>query len=81
MALYAQKGNRQIQIDESQKTEFENKGFEVSELKDGKLISLTKKVDSKADAKLIKELEKKVEALEKENTELKAKLTEPKGEK
>ena len=72
--LYAQKGNRQVKIDESEKKKFEGKGFEVFELKDDKLVLVTKKADPKADAKLIKELTK-------ENTELKAKLAETEGKK
>jgi len=79
--LYAQKGNRQVQIDESEKEKFEGKGFEVFELKGDKLVSLTKKSDSKADAKQIKELEKNNKALEEEVVELKAKLAELEGKK
>lgn len=80
--LYALKGNRQVLIDESQKLDFEKDGFDVYDLKDdNKLVLLTKKSDPKADAKLIKTLEKNVEELEKENTDLKAKLAEFEGKK
>lgn len=79
--LYALKGNRQIKIDSSQKEDFEKKGFEVFELKENKLVPVTKKADPKADTKLIKTLEKNVEELEKENTDLKAKLAELEGKK
>ena len=67
--LYALKGNRQIKIDETEKDSFESKGFDVFKEDDGKLVLLTKKSDPKADARLIK-------SLEKENAELKAKVRE-----
>lgn len=80
--LYALKGNRQVLIDESQRLDFEKDGFDVYDLKDdNKLVLLTKKADPKADAKLIKELEKTKAELEKENAELKAKLAELESKK
>jgi len=72
--LYALKGNRQIKIDETEKDSFEAKGFDVFKDVEGKLVLLTKRSDSKADAKLIKNLEK-------ENAELKAKFNEVEVEK
>lgn len=71
--LYAVKGNRQVKIDEAQKVSFESKGFEVFKEEEGKLVALTKKTDSKADAKLIKALEKEVSDLKKKLAELEAK--------
>jgi len=68
--LYAMKGNRQVKIDDTEKANYESKGFEVFKEEEGKLVALTKKPDSKADAKLIKALEKEVSDLKKKIAEL-----------
>lgn len=82
MTYLAVKGNREVKIDVVDQANYESRGFLVYKKDDeGKVALVTKKADPKADAKLIKTLEKNVEELEKENTDLKAKLAELEGKK
>lgn len=82
MIYLAVKGNREVKINDVDQANYEKLGFVVYKKDDdGKVTLVTKKADPKADAKLIKTLEKNVEVLEKENTDLKAKLAELEGKK
>lgn len=75
MTYLAVKGNREVKIDVVDQANYESRGFLVYKKDDeGKVALVTKKADPKADAKLIK-------TLEKENTDLKAKLAEFEGKK
>lgn len=82
MTYLAVKGNREVKINEVDQANYEKLGFIVYKKEDdGKVALVTKKADPEADAKLIKKLEKTKAELEKENTDLKAKLAELEGKK
>ncbi|MNW40116.1 hypothetical protein D3C74_172220 [compost metagenome] len=83
--LYAVRGNKQLKIEEMEKTSFLNQGYDIAEELDGQLVtlevSLSKTVPYAEYKKLLDQLEsagdmEKIEALQKENKVLKEKLAE-----